>query len=157
MAANSTPEFHQGMVGYSRYYWHTLATEGVENYFVEFIIPVIDHQDTRYHAMGKGRGGFLKRTGYSLSRVVATRSYAGEPMFNYAEIAGSAVTAGISSFYYPAPERTVANGLSRWGSIVGIGALSFMIQEFWPDVHHGLFPGKDRADSPPATAMNSEP
>jgi hypothetical protein len=34
-ASNSIPEFHQGLAGYSRYYWHTFADQTDENYLVE--------------------------------------------------------------------------------------------------------------------------
>jgi hypothetical protein len=58
IAANSfvtkaTPEFRQGAAGYGRYYWHTVADQAVENYFVELIVPAITHQDSRYYAMGR--------------------------------------------------------------------------------------------------------
>jgi hypothetical protein len=145
MAGKATPEFHQGMAGYGRYYWHTLADQSVENYFVEFIIPAVNHEDSRYYAMGRRNGGFFKRTGYSLSRVVATRSDSGRPMFNYGEVAGSAMAVGVSTFYYPSPERTAEKGLRNWGLDVSYDALTFMFHEFWPDIHHGLFRGKDRS------------
>jgi hypothetical protein len=46
-SSNATPEFHKGMPGFARYYWHTVADQSVENYFVEFIIPSIRHEETR--------------------------------------------------------------------------------------------------------------
>ena len=70
----STPEFHQGAAGFARYYWHTVADQSVENYFVELIVPAITHEDSRYYAMGKEGGSFWKRAGYSLSRGVVTRT-----------------------------------------------------------------------------------
>lgn len=63
-ASNSDPEFHQGAVGYGRYYWHTFADQTDENYLVQFALPVVLHQDARYYTFG--HGGFLKRTAYSL-------------------------------------------------------------------------------------------
>jgi hypothetical protein len=144
MAGKTTPEFHQGMAGYGRYYWHTLADQSVENYFVEFIIPAINHEDSRYYAMGKRNGGFFKRAGYSLSRVVVTRSDSGRPMFNYGEVAGSAMAVSVSTFYYPSPERTAQKGLRDWGLDVGYDAVTFMFHEFWPDIHHSLAGGKGR-------------
>jgi hypothetical protein len=145
MANKATPEFHQGMPGYGRYYWHTLADQSIENYFVEFIIPAVNHEDSRYYAMGKRNGGFFKRAGYSLSRVVVTRSDSGKPMFNYGEVAGSAMAVSVSTLYYPSPERTPQIGLRNWGLDMGYDAFTFMFHEFWPDIHHGLFHAKDHA------------
>ena len=138
MATKSIPEFRQGAAGYGRYYWHSVADQSIENYFVEFIIPVIKHEDSRYCAMGKRGGSFFKRTGYSLSRVVLTRSDSGKPVFNYAEVGGSAMAVSVSTFYYPSQERTVHNGLRNWGLDVTYDALTFMFHELWPDIRHAL-------------------
>jgi hypothetical protein len=134
-----TPEFHQGMAGYGRYYWHTVADQSVENYFVEFIIPTMTHEDSRYFAIGKAGGGYWKRLGYSVSRVVVARTEAGKPTFNISEIAGSAAAASVSNFYYPTPERNVHTTLRNWGLDVGYDAANFSFHEFWPDIRNLLF------------------
>ena len=59
------PEFHQGAVGYGRYFWHSAVDQTSENYMVEFIMPVVTREDTRFYTLG--RGGFVKRTGYALA------------------------------------------------------------------------------------------
>jgi len=66
-ASKETPEFHQGMAGYARYYWHTVADQSVEN-FLWSHHPAVNHEDARYYAMGREGGGIWKRVGYSLSR-----------------------------------------------------------------------------------------
>jgi hypothetical protein len=76
-ATKATPEFHQGAAGFGRYYWHTVADQSVENYFVEFIIPTMTHEDSRYFAIGKEGGGPMKRLEYSVSRVVVARTESG--------------------------------------------------------------------------------
>jgi hypothetical protein len=132
-ASKSTPEFHQGAAGYARYYWHTVADQAVENYFVEFIVPEATHEDSRYFAMDRSKS-FLKRTGYSLSRVLVTRTDSGKSTFNISEIGGSAAAVSVSTFYYPSPERTVSNGLRNWGLDITYDALAFTFHEFSPDL-----------------------
>jgi hypothetical protein len=139
-ATNSTPEFHQGAAGYGRYFWHTFVDQTIENYMVEFIVPTITHEDTRYYTLGSG--GFLKRAGYSLSRVVITRNDAGHETLNLSEIVGSGAGAGISNLYYPQSERTFSNTASRWGTSIGIDAGTFLIHEFWPDINRAIFHSK---------------
>jgi len=143
----ATPEFHQGAAGYGRYYWHTVADQSVENYFVEFIVPTMTHEDSRYFALGKEGGGVWKRTGYSLSRVLVTRTDAGQSTFNISEIAGSAAASSVSSFYYPTKEQTVSNGLRNWGLDITYDSVTFVFHEFWPDISHRLF-GKKHSDTP---------
>jgi hypothetical protein len=142
-AAKATPEFHQGAAGYARYYWHTVADQSVENYFVELIVPAIVHEDSRYFAMGKEGGGVWKRAGYSLSRVLVTRTDAGRPVFNYSEVAGSAAAVSISNFYYPIKEQTVGNGLRNWGLDITYDSITFVFHEFWPDIRHAIFEKTD--------------
>jgi len=139
-ATNNTPEFHQGAAGYGRYYWHAYVDQANENYFVEFIGPVLTHEDSRYYTLGTG--GFWKRAGYSLSRAVITRNDAGHDTFNISEVIGAGAAAGVSNLYYPSRERTFSNTADRWGQNVGIDAGTFLFHEFWPDINHALFHGK---------------
>ena len=139
-ARNATPEFHQGLAGFGRYYWHSYVDQTIENYLVEFVVPAIAHEDTRYYTLGTG--GFAKRAGYSLSRVFITRSDSGKPTFNAGEVVGAAMGAGISNLYYPSPERTLSNTGQQWATNVGIDAVTFLFKEFWPELNHSLFHDK---------------
>ena len=140
-ATNQTPEFHQGAAGYARYYWHSFVDQAIENYMVEAIVPIITHQDNRYYTLG--RGGFLKRTKYALTRAVITRNDAGNETFNTSEIIGAGAAAGISNLYYPSRERTFSNTAEKWGVNVGIDAGTFVFKEFWPDINKAIFHTKD--------------
>ena len=139
MGTNATPEFHQGAAGYARYFWHAAVDQTSENYMVEFIVPVITREDTRYYTMG--RGGFLKRTEYALTRSVITRSDSGKEEFNFSEVVGAGAASGLSSLYYPSRERSLSNTGKEWGLDVGIDAASYVVREFWPDINHKLFHG----------------
>ncbi len=81
---NATPEFGTGPGAYGQYPWHSAVDQTTENYFVEFVVPAIAHQDNRYYTLG--HGGFLKRTGYALSRAVITRSDSAHEEFNVSEV-----------------------------------------------------------------------
>jgi len=140
-ATNQTPEFRQGAAGYGRYFWHTFVDQTDENYMVEFIVPTVTHEDTRYYTLGPGGGGTMKRIGYALSRAVVTRNDAGHDTFNISEVVGAGAAAGISNLYYPSKERTTGNTVDKWTTNVGIDAASFIIREFWPDINHWLFHG----------------
>jgi hypothetical protein len=140
LARNATPEFGKGASGFGQYWWHGALDQTSENMFVEFVVPALAHQDTRYYTLG--RGGFVKRTGYALSRAVVTRTDAGNEAFNVSEVGGAALSAGLSNAYYPAAERTVGNTMSQWGLNVGIDAGTFWFKEFWPDINRKLFGGK---------------
>lgn len=146
---NSTPEFGTGGIGYARYLWHTAVDQTQENFMVEFVVPAATHEDTRFYTLG--HGSFFKRTGYALSRVVVTRSDAGNPTFNFAEVLGAGMSAGLSNAYYPSAERSFSNTGEQWGLNVAVDALAFVVKEFWPDINHALFHSGDQStSSPPA-------
>jgi hypothetical protein len=140
-ATNATPEFHQGVAGYGRYFWHTFVDQTSENYWVEFIMPTLTREDNRYYTMGPGGGDTWKRVGYALSRAVVTRNDNGRDTFNASEVVGAGAAAGISNLYYPTHERTFSNTADKWSENVGIDAASFVMREFWPDINHALFHG----------------
>jgi hypothetical protein len=140
-AENSTPEFHQGMAGYGRYFWHTFADQTDENYQVEFVFPCLLRQDSRYYTLG--HGGFLKRTAYSFGRIVVTRTDGGRETFNTSEIVGAGAAAGLSDLYYPAPERDWTKTGQRWLLNVSIDGATFIFKEFWPDLNSRFFHEKD--------------
>jgi hypothetical protein len=139
LESNPDPEFGHGGVAYGRYLWHAVVDQTTENFFVEAIVPSITHEDNRYYTLG--HGGFFKRTGYALTRVVVTRSDHDKEVFNASEVFGAGISAGISSVYYPSRERSFGNTADQWGLNVGIDALSFVVKEFWPDINHSLFHG----------------
>jgi hypothetical protein len=144
MGTNATPEFGDGADAYGKYLWHAALDQTDENYMVEFVVPVITHEDTRYYTLG--RGGFFKRTGYALSRAVITRSDSAKEVFNFSEIVGAGAASGISTLYYPATERSFSNTATEWGLDIAIDAASFAAREFWPDINHYLFHG-DKPDT----------
>jgi hypothetical protein len=139
MARKSVPEFGQGAEGYGQYFWHSAVDQTIENYMVEFVVPVIARQDNRYYTLG--HGGFMKRTGYALSRAVITRSDAGNEVFNVSEVLGAGASAALSTTYYPSSQQDFSSVASSWGVDVGIDALSFVAREFWPDINYHLFHG----------------
>jgi hypothetical protein len=145
---NSTPEFGTGGAGYGRYLWHVALDQTSENYMVEFFVPVVTREDTRFYTLG--HGGFMKRAGYALSRVVVTRTDAGNPTFNFSEVVGAGMAAGLSNAYYPASQRSFSNTASNWGVNVAIDAMAFVVKELWPDVNHRMSRAKKSASPPPA-------
>jgi hypothetical protein len=140
MAQKSQPAFGQGAAGYGRYYWHTFVDGGIENYMTEAIVPTLTREDPRYYTLGKG--GFFKRTGYAVSRLVITRTDSGNKTFNISEIVGAGAAAGIANTYYPPQSNTFVKTYQRWGTEVGLDGVFDVLKEFWPDINHAVFHGK---------------
>ena len=130
-ASNSEPAFGQGFRGYAKRYGTAFADNTVGDFMTGAVFPSLLRQDPRYYQLGKG--GFFRRAAYAADRVLFTRSDSGQKEFNFSEILGNGVAAGISNAYHPAP-RTFTNNLSIWGTQIVWDAVSFELKEFWPDL-----------------------
>jgi hypothetical protein len=139
-AGNSEPEFHKGMAGYGRYYWHGFADNTDGNLWVEFLVPTLTREDPRYYTLG--HGSFLHRTTYSVSRLFITRNNEGNPTPNFSEIVGNGAAAGISNFYYPSQDRTWTKTGQRWGLQIILDGLDNLLKEYWPNINDKLFHDK---------------
>ena len=147
-AQNSEPAFGQGWAAYGKRYGSTMGDSMVENFMVGAVFPSALHQDPRFYQ--SSNGGFLKRSGYAVSRIFVTRGDSGHAQFNYSEIFGSATAAVISTYtYHPKStfvstpsnphlfvpsDRTIKNTASVWETQVGLDTITIVVKEFWPDI-----------------------
>jgi hypothetical protein len=137
MDSKSYPEFHQGLEGYGKYYWHTLADTADENFMVGGLAPIVFHQDSRFYTLG--HGGFRKRSWYAVTRVLVTRTDNGNPTFNFSEIVGSGAAAGLSTVYYPKQYQTWTKVGQKWLTSDLIDCFNFWWKEWWPSVNKKVF------------------
>lgn len=137
MGQKSEPTFGQGAAGYGNYFAHTFADGTIENYMVEAIVPTLTKEDPRYYTLGKG--GFFKRTGYAVSRVLITRKDSGDRTINFSEIVGAGAAGGISNAYYPAESNPFVKTYQRWISQMVQDAVGNIAKEFWPDINKSIF------------------
>jgi len=152
-AQNCEPGYGQGWAAYGKRYGAYAADGTIENFFVGAILPSVLRQDPRYFQ--SGHGSFFNRSYYAVSRIFVTRSDSGRSQFNYSEIVGAAIAAGISTYsYHPrrtfigynnkgvaqytASDRTLKNTASVWGTQVGWDTATLVVKEFWPDIRRKL-------------------
>lgn len=103
-----------------------------QNFFSDFLLASAFHEDTRY--VRKGSGKVWPRIGYAISRSVITRTDSGEPTFNFANVLGSAMSAGLSNAYYPPVSRTTSVSLTNLGTSIAGSGLANLMPELGPDV-----------------------
>jgi hypothetical protein len=131
-ARNSDPSYGQGLQGYGKRYGTFYADTGIGTLMTTSVFPTLLHQDPRYFQLGSG--GTWHRAKYSISRIFVTRADSGAVQFNYSEIVGTAVAAGISNAYHPQNQRTLGNTVSVWGTDIGLNMMCNVAKEFWPDI-----------------------
>lgn len=136
-ANNSESAYGQGWGAYGKRYATSMADGVIEGYMTSGVLPAVLRQDPRYFVLGKGT--FMHRTTYALSRLIIIRSDSGHSEFNASEIVGSAAAAAISTYgYHPENEKTVSNTASVWGTQVGYDAIAIVVKEFWPDIRRKI-------------------
>jgi hypothetical protein len=140
-ARDSDPTYGQGLQGYAKRYATFYADTGIGTLMTTSVFPALLHQDPRYFQLGTG--STRRRIIYSVSRIFVTRADSGAAQFNYSEIVGNAVAAGISNTYHPESQRTLGNTVSIWGTDTMLNAACNVAKEFWPDIRRKIHKHED--------------
>ena len=127
---NDNPSFGQGLKGYARRYGSAAIDQDLGNYMTEAIIPSLLREDPRYFR--RGSGSFLERAAYAASRVLITRTDAGNPRFNTSEFLGNGIVASVGNLYYP-DDVGLRYTAQRMFTQIGSDAIDNVLKEFWPD------------------------
>jgi hypothetical protein len=125
------PQFGQGLAGYAHRYGTSYADQAIGNYMTEGILPVLFHEDPRYFRMSHGPK--KQRLWYAATRIFVTRTDSGGSSFNFAEVVGNGIAAGVGNAYYPG-ETHLWDNLSRLGQELATDSISQVLKEFWPDI-----------------------
>lgn len=128
---NDNKSFGQGGAGYGRYFGTAFGGFVIGDYMTEAVFPTILHQDPRYFR--RGMGSKWGRLAYAVGQTFWTHNDSGKTQFNYSEIVGNSVAAGISMSYY-SDNRTARDAASMLGLQVGLDAAANVLKEFWPDL-----------------------
>jgi hypothetical protein len=135
-ARNSDPSYGQGFQGYEKRFGTFFADTGIGTVMTTSVFPTLLRQDPRYFQLG--HGSKWHRAMYSVSRIFVARADSGELQFNYSEIVGNAVAAGISNAYHPQNQRTLGNTLNVWGTDILLNTACNVAKEFWPDIRRKI-------------------
>lgn len=125
------PQFGQGMAGYARRFGTSYADQAIGNLLTEGVMAIAFREDPRYFRLAEGTK--THRTLYALSRIFVTKTDAGNSSFNFAEVVGNGMAAGIGLSYYE-DNRNVGDYMQNWGVALATDASSQVLKEFWPDV-----------------------
>jgi hypothetical protein len=142
---DSHPQFNQGFKGYLRRFGTSYTDQLVGNMMTEGFLPIAFHEDPRYFRLGEGKNSYRAR--YALTRIFVTRTDTGAKTFNFAEVVGNGVAAGVGLSYYQ-DDRDVHDVLQNWGTQLATDAISQVLKEFWPDIKHRYFHRKTSTASP---------
>jgi hypothetical protein len=135
-AENSHPQFGQGTLGYLKRFGTSYTDQVVGNMMTEGILPILFKEDPRYFR--KAQGSVRARLGYAVSRIVICKTNEGNRSFNYSEILGNGIAAGVGLSYY-SDDRNFQDFAQNWGTQLATDAVSQVLKEFWPDIKRRYF------------------
>lgn len=119
-----------------------------QSFFSDAVLAPLFHEDPRYYRKGPGHG-ILYRIGYSMSRMVVTRTDSGHNTFNFSGVLGTMMGIALSNAYYP--DRDINGSVvgGRFLSSFSGAATGNLLPEFWPDIRAKLFKGRRKGKSAP--------
>jgi hypothetical protein len=135
-AADSPPEWGQGMAGYGRRVGYRHLRRTVNN-SVEFGVGALIGEDPRYFRSNKL--GFWGRVGHAASSAFVARVDGGGTRFAYARFAGAYGGAAIANAWYPERVRGPGYTLARGTYSIGGEIVGNLWREFWPDIKRKVF------------------
>ena len=137
-ATHSAPLYGRDWNAYPERFGASIGDIASQNFFGDFVLASAFHEDTRYVREGPSHG-LWPRIGYALSRAVVTRKDDNDgETFNWANVLGTGMSAGLSNAYYPPASRTLHETMINWGTSLAGSGLANLAPEFWQDFHGWL-------------------
>jgi hypothetical protein len=135
-ARDALPAYGQGMSGYGNRFGSSMASGASTEFFSTFLFASLMHRDPRYFV--SLRGSPWRRIGYSVSRLVITRTDAGPEGANLPGILGPLFAESLANSYLPAQEQTAGRTFRRYGVRLGYTAGANIVKEYWPTIFRNL-------------------
>jgi len=136
-ATRSDPQYGVGSLALAERFGAAIGDNVSQNFFSDFAVASVFHEDTRYRRRGEGHG-FWSRFGYAVSRAFVTRTDTGWRTVNWSNFVGCGLQAGLSNAYYPRPSRTVAATVINWADSIAASGFGNIFPEFLPDFKRWL-------------------
>ena len=126
--AGNTPNYRQGLIGYSERYGAAYANGFTDIMIGGALLPSLLHQDPRYYYQGTGTN--KSRALHALTSPFVCKGDNGLWQPNYSTMGGDLAAAALSNAYYPASNRGVGLFLSQFFIDTGQRAAANVAQEF---------------------------
>jgi len=139
---NSDPRYGTNSEAFAQRFGASVADIATQNFFGDFLLASAFHEDPHYLRKG-APSSKLSRFGYAISRAVIIRTDAGGNSFNWSNVLGTAMSAGLSNAYYPPPSRTGGAMIIHFATSVAGAGFANLAPEFWPDFKKKVFKRHD--------------
>ena len=128
-AIDGSPYYGQDGKDYLQRLGAAAARATSEDIFTNSVMASVLHEDPRYYQLGRGHR-FVSRLGYSLSRVVVTKTDTGAQTVNFAVLTGNLAGSALTQAYYPPSSRGFDGVMKTFGTSLLGQAVGDLFQEF---------------------------
>lgn len=132
IAANSHSAYGPGLKGFGKLTGYSLLGDAQGNFFSIYAIPVLAHEDPRYHRM-PGRP-IRRRILHALVHTVVSQHDDGTLMPNYATLLTYPISAELSNLYVPGIGSNAPSTTKRILLGYATDPSGALVAEFLPDV-----------------------
>jgi hypothetical protein len=134
---NSNPKYGTDKAGFGERLGAAAIRQDSQAILSDGVFAAAFREDPRYYR--KGSGKLMDRVLYSASRVLITRTDAGNETANYSQLVGYGGAAALTMTYYPAVSATWSNTAEGYAISLAGTALGNEVHEFAPDLIHIVF------------------
>jgi hypothetical protein len=131
-ASNAESPYGPGFRGFAKLTGVSFTEDMTNEMFGTFLIPSLDHQDPHFHRMPNA--SLKRRVAHCFYQIVWTQRDTGEPMFNYATVAGTIAEEGVAVAYVPYEQVGWGAAAERISTDFATDPVGNLITEFLPDV-----------------------
>lgn len=132
IGVDSHSAYGPGLKGFGKIVGVGLLQDATAQFFADFAVPVIAHQDPRYFRMR--HAPLTKRILYSVSRTIISRSDSGRSIPNYGTLLSYPISAEIDNLYVPGIHPDAPSTGKRILTGYGLDPVNNLLNEFLPDV-----------------------
>jgi len=132
IAADSHSAYGPGFKGWATLTGVSLSQDATGEFFGNFLIPSLAHQDPRYFRMGKGSIG--RRIGNAVSQTYWGNRDGGGRMPNYGVLLAYPIASVISNLYVPGIEGDARSTTRRVFVGYALEPVNNLVSEFLPDL-----------------------
>lgn len=132
IAANAHTVYGPAFAGWGRLSGYSLAEDIQGTFTGVYAIPVLVHEDPRYHRMP--RATIRRRIAHALIHTVIAQHDDGSLMLNYATLINYPLSAEISNLYVPAIGTNASSTAKRVLAGYATDPVGPVLAEFLPDV-----------------------
>jgi len=132
IASNAHNPYGPGMKGWGKIEGYNLVQDAQGEFFGTFLIPVLAHEDPRYHRMG--RGSIPRRVLHAALHTYVSQHDDGRLMPNYAVLGNYVIGAELANLWVPGTPVSAPETAKRIGLGIAVDPSGTMIAEFLPDI-----------------------